>query len=248
VPRVRGLHPEFGFIGTPSFLRRSFLWRRSGFFVLVICGLVGDSSFKTGHELDPTQAMAFVPAEALSSTARFTPAAMTESNSGGSEVSQAGAVQSRCTGHPVGDCPVSQTRRPRSTRALNERPVIAAIPIGHRNDPAVIPPEPRAPVVAALSEDIDTAAPVETPLAKQPSRASLPAESPPAERHRERAQQRDSDRAQRRETDRAQRHEAGHAQRHGGEHRKYASALRHYSVRVDRGRAYAGLWWPGWFQ
>src|SRR6516162_6913879 len=72
------------------------------------------------------------------------------------------------------DCTSGQKHKPHSMLAVNERPAIAAVPIGHRDDPTVLPPEPAAPVVATLPEDAVTATPTETPPAAPPFTASLP--------------------------------------------------------------------------
>jgi hypothetical protein len=227
---VRDLHPEFGYIGTPSFCR--------GFIAFVVCGLVAGASAVTIYKADPDpmNAMALAPADALGSTARPTPRGIAKSNSGKGEFAKEtptmGAINSRCqknaTENLGGDCIAGQTRRPRFILALNERPAIAAVPIGHRDDPAVLPPEPAAPVVAALPEDTDTATPAETPSAEPTSPASLPTVTPTKtrERHRERAQRRGGDRAQRRERER----------------REYASASRHYSYRQAYQAGGYGLW------
>ena len=42
----------------------------------------------------------------------------------------------------------TKSRRPRSVRAINERPAIAAVPIGHRDGPPALALEPAIPVVA----------------------------------------------------------------------------------------------------
>jgi hypothetical protein len=189
--------------------------------------------FKAASDPDPMSAMALAPAEGLSSTARSTPTGIAESNSRKGEFAQENpTMKPRCqknaTEHLGGDCIAGQTRRPRFILALNERPAIAAVPIGHRDDPAVLPPEPAAPVVAALPEDTDTAIPAETPSAEPTSSASLPTVTPTKsrERHRERAQRREGDRAQRRERER----------------REYASAPRHYSNRQAYQAVGYGLW------
>jgi hypothetical protein len=177
--------------------------------------------------------MALAPAEGL--RARSTPTGIAESNSRKGEFAQENpTMKARCqknaTEHLGGDCIAGQTRRPRSTLALNERPAVAAVPIGHRDDPAVLPPEPAAPVVAALPEDADTATPAETPSAEPTLPASLPAVAPTKtrERHRERVQRREGERAHRRER----------------EHREYASTPRHYSNRqAYQVGGYAGLWY-----
>jgi hypothetical protein len=127
-------HPEFGYIGSSSF--------RRGFIAFAICGLVAGGSgiaiFKGNPnpdpDLGPMKAMALAPAEILSSTAGSTLSGIARGNSG--ELAQeTAAVKPRCrnnaTEHLGGDCIAGQTRGPRSIRALNEQPAIAAVPIGH---------------------------------------------------------------------------------------------------------------------
>ena len=125
-------HPEFGYVGTSSF--------RRGFISFVICGLVAGGSgiaiFKGNPDPDPDpmKAMALAPAETLSSTAGSTIAGIVGGNSG--ELAQEmAAIKPRCRDNATeqlgGDCITGQMRRPRSIRALNERPAIAAAPIGH---------------------------------------------------------------------------------------------------------------------
>jgi hypothetical protein len=80
------------------------------------------------------KAMALAPAEILSSTAGSTPLGIARGNSG--ELAQeTAAIKPRCrnnaTEHLGGNCIAGQTRGPRSIRALNEQPAIAAVPIGH---------------------------------------------------------------------------------------------------------------------
>ena len=137
------------------------------------------------------------------------------------------------------DCTSGQNHKPRSILAVNERPAIAAVPIGHRDDPTVLPSEPAAPVVAVQPKEADTLVPAETPvvatLAEDPESAT-PAETPSAVptppvslpavvstktrgRHREPAQRRER------------------------EHREYASTPRYYSNRqVYQAVGYARLW------
>ena len=127
-------HPEFGYIGSCSF--------RRGFIAFAICGLVAGGSgiaiFKGNPDpdpdLSPMKAMALAPAEILSSTAGSTLSGIARGNSG--ELAQeTAAIKPRCrnnaTEHLGGDCIAGQTRGPRSIRALNEQPAIAAVPIGH---------------------------------------------------------------------------------------------------------------------
>jgi hypothetical protein len=180
VPRVRDLHPEFGYIGTPSF--------RRGFIAFVVCGLVAVASGITIFKADPDpmNAMALAPAEALSSRAHFTPAGIAESNSAKIEFAQrnpeTGAIKPRCqknvTEHIGGDCTADQTRRPRSIQAINERPAIAAIPIGHRDGPALLPSEPAIPVAATPDGPDGSAKPADAEPASDAAPAAAVVESP----------------------------------------------------------------------
>ena len=250
--KVRELHPELGYIGTPSVAR--------GFLVFVVCGLIAGASavtiFKAVPDTDPMSAMALAPPEARSTTAHPT---NPDSGIGKSifgnrkfvrETPTTGAIKSRCeksaTEHLGGDCIAGQIRRARSILALNERPAIAAAPIGHRVDPIVLPAEPPAPVIVPRPQDAVTATPTETPSEAPTFPASLPEGTTAAT-----------------STDavitappslpavapkRAQRHQREHHEyastsRHYREHRDYASTTRYYSNRqVYQSAGYARLW------
>jgi hypothetical protein len=207
-------------------------------------------------------AMALAPPEARSTTARPTGP---DSGIGKSifgnrkfvrETPTTGAIKSRCeksaTEHLGGDCIAGQIRRARSILALNERPAIAAAPIGHRVDPAVLPPEPAVPVVAVrpkeadtpvptetsvvatLTEDTENATPAETASAVPTPPISLPAVVSTKTRGRDR------ERAQRHERER---HEYASTPRYHREHREYASTPRYYGNRqVYQSAGYARLW------
>jgi hypothetical protein len=156
-------HPEFGYIGTSSF--------RRGFIAFVVCGLVAGVSgiiiFKT--DPDPMSAMALAPAETLSRTARSTLAGIVEGNSWNGELAQGTpkttAIKPRCqrnaTEHLAGDCTAGQARRPRSILALNERPAIAAVPIGHLGGPPVPPSGSAIPVAVTPETQADSASPAD---------------------------------------------------------------------------------------
>jgi hypothetical protein len=128
-------HPEFGYVATSSF--------RRGIIAFVICGLVAGGSgiaiFKGNPDPDPDpgpmKAMALAPAEILSSTAGSTLSGIAGGNSSKLAQETAAIEPRRCrnnaTEHLGGDCIAGQTRGPRSIRALNEQPAIAAVPIGH---------------------------------------------------------------------------------------------------------------------
>jgi hypothetical protein len=68
VPRV--LHPEFGYLGVPTFGRRLIMFALCG----LVAGVAGVNVFKAGREPDPTSAMALAPAEALGNTVLVSPA------------------------------------------------------------------------------------------------------------------------------------------------------------------------------
>jgi hypothetical protein len=251
--RVRELHPELGYIGTPSFAR--------GFLVFVVCGLIAGVSaltmFKAEPDPDPMSAMALAPPEAQSNTARPTSldseiGKSISVNGEARETPTSGAIKSRCEKSATdlaGDCVAGQIRRARSILALNERPAIAAAPIGHRVDPAVLPPEPAAPAlavprkdadapvraempaVATLIEDAESATPAETPYVGPTSPGSLRAVI--AEKPRGRG-------------GRTQRHEREYREptpRYRHEHREYASTPRYYGNRqAYQAAGYARLW------
>ena len=161
-------HPEFGYVGTSN-LRR-------GFISFVICGLVAGGSgiaiFKGNPDPDPDpmKAMALAPAETLSSTAGSTIAGIVGANSG--ELAQEmAAIKPRCRDNATeqlgGDCITGQMRRPRSIRALNERPAIAAAPIGHLDGPPVLPSGSAVPAAVTPNNETtaDSAGPADVPSA-----------------------------------------------------------------------------------
>jgi hypothetical protein len=164
-------HPEFGYIGTSSVSR--------AFIAFVICGLVagtsGISIFKGNPDPDahPMNAMALAPAETLS-TAPHVLARRAEGNSGKSELAQeipeTRAIKPRCP-HLDGDCTASQTRRARSILALNERPGIAAVPIGHLEGRPALPPGSAIP--GAVTPE--TTADLPSPLDVAPAVGTAPA-------------------------------------------------------------------------
>ena len=134
---VRVLHPEFGYVGTSSFCRI--------FVAFLVCGLIAGASgvirFKAAPQGDPKDAMALATGADLSSTPSI-PAAIAEPYSDKGEFAQkpsdTGAI-----------APMLRSRSPRSIQAINERPPIAAVPIGHTDRPAVLSSEAAIPVTAA---------------------------------------------------------------------------------------------------
>jgi hypothetical protein len=155
VPLVAyNLRPEFEYVGSAP--------RKLGLVLAFIAaGASGIAVFMadSGPEPDTMNAMALAPVEALSSAINATPAGTAKTKAvfvqrpakdGGSkspcQLNTAEKLGSECTpgkGHPR-----------RSVRAANERPAIAAVPIGHRDAPAV-PPSEGAILVAATGETSD---------------------------------------------------------------------------------------------
>jgi hypothetical protein len=165
VSSVRVLHPEFGYVGTSTFCRI--------LIAFLVCGLIAGASgvirFKAAPQPDPKDAMALVTGEAVSSTPPI-PAAIAETYSDISGLAQkppnTGAI-----------APTLSSRRPRSIQAINERPPIAAVSIGHADRPAVLPSDPAIPLTATAETPASSSNPPDDAPAAQPSIA-LAAEAP----------------------------------------------------------------------
>jgi hypothetical protein len=105
-----------------------------------------------GTSANPLDAMALAPAEALIElklALAAAPPAPRPANAYPVET-DVGSTKPTCReglGEAEGDC--SRVRIVRPPRAVNERPPIAAAPIGHRNDPTVLPASPSDPVEAS---------------------------------------------------------------------------------------------------
>ena len=182
MPLARDLHPEFGYVGpTPRMLKLGYV---SAFVVFGMVAVVsGVTVFMAAPDTDPMNAMALAPAEALSpstssSSASPAKAKATEAQ----EILNAGVIQSPCR-DDVGerlsdDCASERMRKSRPVLAVNERPAIAAVAIGHREDPvAVTPPQLAAPVAAIPEPPQDASA---VPVDVAPATDSLPT---PAAKH-----------------------------------------------------------------
>ena len=147
MPRV--LHPEFGYLGTPNFGRRLIVFAVCG----LVAGVAGVNVFKADREPDSTSAMALAPAEALSNTVQVSPV---EKGEFAQKIPATGALRSDCQKEApeylARNCAAVKPRRLRSILAINERPPIAAVAIGHRNEPAVLPSEPVLPAAPTSAE------------------------------------------------------------------------------------------------
>jgi hypothetical protein len=204
VPLVLDLHPEFGYVGSA---RRIFR-RLALILAFVAFGIAANVAvFMTnpesgpGTSTNPLDAMALAPAEALTETKIAQPARLSDNGMPSAhEIGEEGANTSQKTGSikPIcrevadeirqGDCALVRVVRMRPPRAANERPLIAAVPIGHRSDPAVLPAPPSSPdednpsptTVPDKSRAIP--APTETAVARMTATDAAPAAelTPPA--------------------------------------------------------------------
>ncbi len=166
VPPVRVSHPEFGYIGTSAFCRRLLAFVVCGF----VAGAGGVAVFKAAPEPDPKNALALATGEAPSST-RSIPPAITKSYSEREEFAQkapdAGAIAA-----PL------RSSRPRSMQAINERPPIAAVPIGHTDRTTVLSSDPAIQLTATVEVPPGPSTPTGAAAAVEPSIASAVPEAP----------------------------------------------------------------------
>jgi hypothetical protein len=177
---VCDLHPEFGYIG-PTHRRLRTLRTVLAFTVFgLLAGASGIAVFMAAPDPDPMRAMALAPAKDLAGAAKSLPTIATDGAAAAARTPATDAEASlRCRENPEqrGNCVFSGARRPRPVRALNERPAIAAVPIGHPDGPAVLRSEPEIPATEAAGlakpEDAATAMPVEAQPEAQSKTASI---------------------------------------------------------------------------
>ena len=184
MPFARDLHPEFGYVGSASRVFR----RLRLVFSFVALGIVGAASgvaifmaspdSDPGASANPRDAMALAPAEALIepklALAEARPAPR-PADASAVEKTDVGPTKPTCReGISEGDC--IRVRVVRPLRALNERPLIAAAPIGHRDDPTALPAS-SAPIEASPRP----AAPAEKPSANPAPTETAIAETMPAD-------------------------------------------------------------------
>jgi hypothetical protein len=174
VPLARDLHPEFGYVGfAPRFFRRVGIVLSFVVFGLVACASVA-AVFLAGSDPDPMNAMALAPAEALAGATNATPAAQKGDKAEG--INKTAAIKPPCresSGQPD-DCTFVRAHKPRPALAVNERPAIAAVPIGRRDGPAALPLEEPA-TAAAVPETPEAAASDPAVPAEVASAAAAPA-------------------------------------------------------------------------
>ena len=168
MPLARDLHPELGYLGSP-------LSRRLGLVsASVLFGLMTWATsvavFMTGPDPDPMKAMALASAEVSTLSPSASPAEAKAIE--GQEILNASITPPPCresVSERLGDvCTFARMHGSRPAPAMNERPAIAAVAIGHRDDPATLPPQ-SAIAVAAIPETPSDAAPADSGAAPSPA-------------------------------------------------------------------------------
>jgi hypothetical protein len=196
VYRVCGLHPEFGYFGNPAFFRIMMVYMACG----LVAGAVSFAVFKSVRDPNPMDAMALAPADALIGSEFTEPVTQSEKalanrpspqqadKEEANASSKGGSIKPTC-GESVGnvrqsDCAPVRVVRIRPPRAANERPPIAAAPIGHVDDPTTVLPASPPPVIAlspsqAVSPELK-ATPASTKIAEPKSAIATPVAAKPA--------------------------------------------------------------------
>ena len=154
MPFARDLHPEFGYIGSGPRL-----WRKVGIVLaFTVFGLIaatsGLSIFMAPPEPDPMQAMALAPSEPLIRL----PSAADQSGPSIGAPAQRAIKASRIKSPPCGENAAENlsgncapARTPKPAPAVNERPAIATVAIGHQDGPALLSSE-AATAVSAMPQ------------------------------------------------------------------------------------------------
>ena len=225
MPFARDLHPEFGYIGSAPKLFRK-LGLVSAFVAFgLMAGVSGIAVFMAGPDPDPMHAMALAPSEALLSTP---PASAPPANAVAAEEQKtlnAGVTQPPCGGYVSerlgDDCSSFRMHRSRQVPAMNERPAIAAVAIGRRDEPAALPPQPAVNVAAIPQTPPDDSA-VPADSAEVPAAAPATAAVAPVAK--------------------AARSRSRHVARREGYSSGRSSWARSAYSGSSRGGGYAGMW------
>jgi hypothetical protein len=189
VPLARDLHPEFGYVGSAPRLCRKLGLVLSFVAFGLVAGASGVAFFMADPDPDPMHAMALAPAEALTSapsSASTAPLAQKTSKAGAPKSPCRDNVRDNATEH-LSDCMPGRVVKPRPVQAVNERPAIASVPIGHRDAPALLPSEPpseRTVPVAAAPATPDVFA---TPADAADAAPALPPPAPATKKGRPRS-------------------------------------------------------------
>ena len=194
MPLARDLHPEFGYIGNaPAVLRK--LGFAIAFVAFGLIAAISNFSVFVTPSDDPMTAMALAPEQALNSTAPAAPTLPIENKAVEASFTEtAGAASRPCGGAITADsgvdCTPTRMHRPRSVQSVNERPAIAAVAIGHRDESAVSSSEPAALIAVTPTSGDPSAtppdAPAESAVAETPPSAEAVTPAPPAKKSRAR--------------------------------------------------------------
>jgi hypothetical protein len=156
---MRVWHPEFGYVGTSCASRP--------FMAFVVCGLfagaISVAIFNPEPDHDPMDAMALAPEaliapkpDQLARQFEIRPVTNEPSAQKTDEKGTRGSIKPTCRENlgelPEGDCtPVRVVRVVHPLRAVNERPLIAAAPLGHRDDATALPASPPTSIAVSPS-------------------------------------------------------------------------------------------------
>jgi hypothetical protein len=209
VPLVRDLHPEFGYLGSLHLFGRKLglVLVFIGFGVLA--GMSGLAVFVADEQPDPMKDMALAPPDAMIGAGLVLPAPVDASVPivPAQKPAETKTFRPACQEGSFVDCAlpnVPKVHRVRPTPALNERPAIAAVPIGRVDPPQVVaaeatptPPSSEPVPVAAAPEPVDVSG---QPAEVAPAAPAVVARPPAAKKPRERVE-----RAERRERYRRER-------------------------------------------
>jgi hypothetical protein len=197
VPLARDLHPEFGYIGNaPAVLRK--LGFAIAFVAFGLIAAISNFSVFVTPPDDPLTAMALAPEQAINSAAPAAPTLPVQDKSVEASFTDKGTTASRPCGGAITadsgvDCTPTRMHRSRSVQSVNERPAIAAVAIGHRDESAVLPSEPAASFAAAPNSAEISATPPEAPAESAAAETPPPAEAvtpaAPAKKSRARGNQ-----------------------------------------------------------
>jgi hypothetical protein len=183
VPFAGDLHPEFGYVGSAPKLFRK-LGLVSAFVAFgLMAGASGIAVFMAGPEPDPMHAMALAPSEALLSTPPASAPPAKDVAAEEQKTLNAGVTPPPCRDYVSerlgDDCSPVKMHRSRPVPTMNERPAIAAVAIGRRDEPAALPPQP-AVAVAAIPQTPPDESAVPADSSEVPAPAAAPATAPVA--------------------------------------------------------------------
>ena len=191
MPLVRHLHPEFGYLGSLHLFGR-----KLGLVLVfigfgVMAGMSGLAVFMADEQRDPMKAMALAPPDAMSRDSGLVMPAPVDASvpiEPAQKPAETKTSRPACQEGAAVDCAVPSVpklHRPRLAPAVNERPAIAAVPIGRVDAVSPTPPTSEPVPVAAAPEPAD----VSSQPAEAAPAAPAPVAPPPAAKKRQRIEQ-----------------------------------------------------------